>query len=119
VFLIALAVGCACGILSGFGIGGGSLLMVWLTAVLSVPQRTAQGVNLLYFLPTAAAAVLLHAKHQQVQWRAVLPAAVGGCLASFCASYFAVRMHTDVLRTLFAVFLILISLRMFRFRKKP
>ena len=45
-FLGAILAGLVCGVLSGFGIGGGSLLMVWMTAVLSMDQKAAQGVNL-------------------------------------------------------------------------
>ena len=77
--LAAAAAGLVCGVLSGFGIGGGSLLMVWMTAVCAVGQKTAQGINLLYFLPTAAAALIFHAKNRLIDWRAVLPAAAAGC----------------------------------------
>ena len=65
-FLIAIAAGLVCGVLSGFGIGGGSLLMVWMTAVLSMEQKAAQGINLLYFLPTAAAALIFHSTRTTV-----------------------------------------------------
>lgn len=61
-FLGAILAGLVCGVLSGFGIGGGSLLMVWMTAVLSMEQKAAQGVNLLYFLPCAACALIFHIK---------------------------------------------------------
>ena len=50
---MAILIGLACGVLSGFGIGGGSLLMVYLTAWVSMAQTAAQGINLLYFLPTS------------------------------------------------------------------
>ena len=50
-------VGLVCGALSGIGVGGGTLLMVWLTAIGDVAQTEAQGINLLYFLPTALCAV--------------------------------------------------------------
>ena len=46
--------GAISGLLSGLGIGGGTLLMVWMTGVAALPQQTAQGINLLYFLPSAA-----------------------------------------------------------------
>ena len=67
--LIAGAAGAVCGVLSGFGIGGGSLLMVWMTALLGMEQKAAQGINLLYFLPTAAAAILFHAKNRLIVWK--------------------------------------------------
>ena len=58
--LVAGVAGLVCGVFSGLGIGGGTLLMVWMTAVVSLEQQTAQGINLLYFLPTAACALFFH-----------------------------------------------------------
>ena len=46
----AFVVGLLTGVLSGCGIGGGSLLLLWLTLVQDMPQFTAGGINLLYFL---------------------------------------------------------------------
>lgn len=106
----AAAAGLVCGVLSGWGIGGGSLLMVWLTAVLSMDQRAAQSVNLLYFLPTAAAALLLHAKNRMVEWKAVLPAAAAGCATAALAAWLAAGLETELLRRLFGGFLILVGL---------
>lgn len=61
-WLTAFACGLGAGIVSAWGVGGGTLLLVLLTLVLHVEQRTAQGINLLFFLPTAAAALLSHAR---------------------------------------------------------
>ena len=35
-YFIAIAAGLVCGVLSGFGIGGGTLLMVWMSALVSL-----------------------------------------------------------------------------------
>ena len=40
----AALAGAVCGLLSGLGIGGGTLLMVWMTGVAALPQQTAQGI---------------------------------------------------------------------------
>lgn len=61
-WLLAFACGLGAGIVSAWGVGGGTLLLVLLTLVLHVEQRTAQGINLLFFLPTAAAALVSHAR---------------------------------------------------------
>ena len=50
-WVIALLAGGATGILSAFGIGGGSLLLIYLTSFAALDQHQAQGINLLYFLP--------------------------------------------------------------------
>ena len=92
--LAAAAAGLVCGVLSGFGIGGGSLLMVWMTAVLSMEQRAAQGVNLLYFLPCAACALIFHIKNKQIVWRAVWPAALAGSVCAVGGALLAMFMNT-------------------------
>ena len=106
----ACAAGAVCGVLSGFGIGGGSLLMVWMTALLGMEQKAAQGVNLLYFLPTAAAAILFHAKNRLIAWRAVLPAALAGCVTAALGAFIAVGMEMSLLQKLFGGFLLLVGL---------
>ena len=50
--------GAAAGVLSAWGIGGGTLLLLVLTLLLGVEPRTAQGINLLYFLPAAGVGLL-------------------------------------------------------------
>ena len=99
-----------CGVLSGFGIGGGSLLMVWMTAVLSMDQKAAQGVNLLYFLPCAACALIFHIKNRQIVWPAVWPAAAAGAVCAVGGALLAQQADAETLRKLFGGFLILVGL---------
>lgn len=108
--VLAVAAGAVCGVLSGWGIGGGSLLMVWMSAVLSMEQTAAQSINLLYFLPTAAAALILHAKNRVIAWRAVLPAALAGALTAALGAWLAAGIDTALLRRLFGGFLALVGL---------
>ncbi|CAH0542321.1 hypothetical protein [Oscillospiraceae bacterium] len=117
-FLIAVLAGLLCGVLSGFGIGGGSLLMVWLTAAQSMEQRTAQGVNLLYFLPTAVCSLFFHVKNKQIIWRAVLPAALAGCLTAIPGALLASTLDTGLLRKLFGGFLVLVGISEVFFKGK-
>ena len=56
-WILPLIVGAVTGVLSGFGVGGGTLLLVYMTAFAGLDQRLAQGINLLFFLPTAASAL--------------------------------------------------------------
>lgn len=110
-WLIALGAGLFCGIFSGLGIGGGTLLMVWMTAVAGIAQKTAQGINLLYFLPTAACSLIFHIKNRLIRWRIVLPAAIAGSLTAVGAAFLANTMETELLRKLFGGFLIFVGLR--------
>ena len=109
-WVVALLAGLFCGVFSGLGIGGGTLLMVWMTAVVGIAQKTAQGINLLYFLPTAACALIFHIINRLIRWRVVIPAAIIGCLIAAGAAFLANAMDTGLLRKLFGGFLILVGL---------
>ncbi len=116
-WMLALSIGLLTGILSGFGIGGGTILMIYLTALASFPQKIAQGINLLYFIPTAIAALLLHSKNHQLEWKAVLPAALCGCATAAGFSLLAMGMELQLLRRLFGIFLLFTSIS--ELKKKP
>ena len=107
---VALIVGTVLGFLTGLGVGGGSLLMVWMTAVLSMEQKAAQGVNLLYFLPCAACALIFHIKNRQIVWRAVWPAALAGSVCAVGGAMLAQNVDAELLRKLFGGFLVLVGL---------
>lgn len=116
---VAIAAGAACGVLSGFGIGGGSLLMVWMTAVLQMEQRTAQAINLLFFLPTAAASLIFHVKSGQVAWKATVPAALAGLTTAALSAWVATMIDAALLRKFFGVFLLFVGVsEIFRKPKK-
>lgn len=117
-FLFAVAAGLLCGILSGFGVGGGSLLMVWMTAVLSMEQKSAQGINLLYFLPCAVCALIFHIKNRQIVWRAVWPAAAAGSVCAIGGALLAQQLDESLLRRLFGGFLVLVGLSELLFKGK-
>ena len=108
-FAAAAAAGLVCGVLSGFGIGGGSLLMVWMTAVLSMDQTAAQGVNLLYFLPTAGAGLLFHRKAGMLDKQALRQAIPWGVATAALGAWCAAAMDTELLRRPFGVYLLVMG----------
>ena len=80
-WLLPLLAGAAAGILSGFGVGGGTLLLLYLSGFAGLPQAQAQGINLLYFLPAAAASLPAHFKNGYVERSVLLPAIAAGLAA--------------------------------------
>ena len=116
--MMAALAGLVCGLLSGLGIGGGTLLMVWMTAVQGMEQTQAQGINLLYFLPTALCALLLHGKNRLLRWRIILPAALAGSATAALAAWLATGMDMVWLRRGFGGFLLLVGLRELFYRDK-
>ena len=109
--IVNFLVGMATGILSGFGIGGGSLLILYLTTFAGVPQYTAAGINLLYFLFCAPAALISHIRKHLVEKKTALLAIAAGIVTSLAAAYVASLMDLSLLRRIFGVFLLYIGVR--------
>ena len=108
---VILVVGSILGFLTGLGVGGGSLLMVWLTAVLGMNPITARGINLLFFLPGAAAALCFRKRQGLLRPRNVLPAALAGCAAAAVCSKLSTAVDNPFFRTIFGVILIAAGIR--------
>ena len=117
-WLPALLAGAAAGVLSGFGVGGGTLLLLYLTAFAEVEQHLAQGINLVYFLPAAAAALPSHIKNGYVDRSAALPAILTGLATAGLCAWAASGLDTGLLRRCFGGFLLVVGLREL-FRKRP
>lgn len=81
-------------------------------------QQTAQGINLLYFLPSAACALFFHIRNRLIRWDIVLPAALGGCVTAAIAAWIATGLDVSLLRRLFGGFLLLTGLRELFFRQQ-
>ena len=109
-FIINAAAGALTGIITGFGIGGGTLLILYLTLFGGASQLTAQGINLLYFIPTAGSALFAHIKNKLIVWRAVIFAGGAGVAATIIAAIAAGKLDMELLRRFFGGFLILIGI---------
>lgn len=109
--VVGIVVGLITGIISGCGVGGGSLLIVYLTTFTAMDQYTAGGVNLLYFLCCAPTALIAHVRHRRVDTSAVWWCALAGILTSAVAAVVASQMSVALLRRLFGVLLLYIGIR--------
>lgn len=114
--MAAFIAGIITGILSGFGIGGGTLLLIYMTTFAGIPQNLAQGINLVYFLPTAAMALPAHVKNGFIERAVLLPAILTGLIGTAAASWIATGLEVELLHRFFGYFLIYIGISEF-FRK--
>lgn len=117
-WLLALAAGAITGILSGFGVGGGTLLLIYMTTFAGLDQHLAQGINLLYFLPAAAAALPSHIKNGYIDKETASPAIWAGLAGTALGAWVATGLEVTLLRRCFGAYLLFIGLREF-FRKTP
>ena len=105
-WILPFAFALGTGILSAWGVGGGTLLLVCMTLFLGVEHRTAQAINLLFFLPTAGISLFFHRKNGFLDKDAWRQAAVPGTAASLLGALAAVAVDVSLLRRPFGVFLI-------------
>ena len=97
-FPVCVLIGSLLGFLTGMGVGGGSLLILWLTLALGFDQTTARGINLLFFLPASAICCVFRLRQGRLNLRKCLPAIVSGCAAAVLGSLIAASVDTSVLR---------------------
>lgn len=115
VFLASLFAGAA----ASMGIGGGAVLLLFLTVFAGVGQRTAQGINLIFFLPIAVVAVLIHAKSGLIRYKSAAICIVFGLLGVAGGLWLVQAISEEWLAKLFALLLLAMGLRELVSPKKP
>lgn len=110
-FLIPLLISTVLGFLAGMGVGGGSLLLLWLTQVVAIPQEQARILNLLFFLPAAMVATLFRARQKVLQKGVTLPTLAAGCAAAAVFSVLSRSLDLELMKKLLGGLLILTGLR--------
>jgi len=106
------------GYLSGLGIGGGSLLILWLTSVMSVEARAARAINLMFFIVTAAAVSIFRLKKGCLDIRGLIPGVLAGCVSAAVFSWLSVYLDTELLKKLFGGLLIATGIKELLYRPR-
>jgi len=106
------------GIVSGMGIGGGTILIPALIIFTSLNQQQAQSVNLFTFIPIAIVAVITHFKNKNIEIKIWLPLTLTGIVGAIIGSKLAINLPSNLLRKLFGVFLFSMSIYQFFYKEK-
>lgn len=117
-FPIALAVATVLGFLAGLGVGGGSLLILWLTLILHIDQGQARIMNLMFFVPAAIISCLFRWKQGTLSLKKVLPAILAACIMAGVFSYISHHMDMNILKKLFGGLLLITGLREILYKPK-
>ena len=115
---VAVIVGIVLGFLAGLGVGGGTLLILWLTLVLDTDPEIARLINLMFFLAAAGAVSLRRLKKGTLRFRKILPAALAGCAAAAVASLLAQNMDVTLLKKAFGILLLVTGVRELLYRPR-
>ena len=117
-FLLSALVGLLLGYLAGLGVGGGSLLILWLTLALEMDQATARAINLMFFLAAAGAVSFFRWKQGVLQLKKILPTILSGCAAAFLFSLLSRKMDVSLLKKLFGILLLATGIRELLYKPK-
>lgn len=105
-WLIPFLAAAVTGALSSWGVGGGTLLLLVMTLFLGVDQRTAQGINLLFFLPTAVSALVCHWKNGYLDKPTLKAAVPPAVVLALAGAWAATAVDVALLRRPFGVYLL-------------
>lgn len=108
-----IAVGLVAGVLSAaLGVGGGIIYVPALVALFGFAQHAAQGTSLAVIVPTMVVAAVAHGRAGRVHWPTVVPLGIAAIIGGFLGAQVALALDATLLRRLFAVLLVIASLRM-------
>ena len=116
--VVNILVGAAMGYLAALGIGGGTLLILWLTFISGIDSLSARAINLMFFIVSAGVVSLLRWKKGQLNVQSLLPAIIAGCICAAIFSYLSIVLDVDKLKKLFGIILILSGTRELFYRPK-
>jgi len=115
---ITVFVGALLGFLAALGIGGGTLLVLWLTQILGMDPGISKSINLLFFIAAAGSASIIRLRNKVIPWRSILPAIVTGCITAAVFSLIGNRMDTVITRKIFGGLLLITGLKELFYRDK-
>ena len=116
--ILDIIAGIISGILGAMGFGGGGILILYLTMYKDMPQVVSQGINLLFFIPSATLAVVMHIKNKLIDKKAALVYIAYGLVGVAFGYLLLNRLDDKTLRTIFAVMLIAVGAKELLFSKK-
>ena len=115
---ISLIIGVILGFLAGLGVGGGSLLILWLTLIIDTEPGIARAINLMFFLTAAGAVSLFRWRKGSLNIRKLLPAMVAGCVTAALFSWLRVYLHSELMKKLFGILLLFTGVRELFYRPR-
>ncbi len=109
--IIKMFVGLLSGITASMGLGGGFILMIYLTTIAGVDQMDAQGMNILFFLPIALISICMHMKNKLIDRKPLASSIVFGVVGVFFGIGFAFLFQVYWISKLFALLLLIFGIK--------
>lgn len=108
--MLEITFGIIAGIITGLGMGGGTILILLLSLFLGMEQHVAQATNLIFFIPTAIAAIVINGKQKNVNIKLGIEISLYGIIGAILGAIISENLEAQTLRKWFAVFIFMIAL---------
>lgn len=105
-----IIIGLISGIVSGTGMGGGTILIFLLTFLCGLEQHVAQATNLIFFIPTSIVAIIVNIKNKNIDLKLATIISIFGILGAIIGANLSVHTNVDKLRKYFGIFLAIIAI---------
>ncbi|NLJ78910.1 MAG: sulfite exporter TauE/SafE family protein [Tissierellia bacterium] len=103
-------IGLLSGVISGMGIGGGTILIPSLVFFSNLKQQQAQGLNLMVFLPVATVALIVHFREGNIEFQYAKWIISGGIIGAVIGSIIALKINPTSLKKYFGIFLLFVGI---------
>ncbi len=108
--MLEIFIGILSGIISGTGMGGGTILIFLLMYVVGVDQHIAQATNLVFFIPTSIIAIIINLKNKNIALKSAVLVSVFGILGAIIGANISIKIDVNILRKCFGIFLAIIAI---------
>ena len=108
--MLEVGTGIISGIISGTGMGGGTILILVLSMFMGIEQHMAQATNIIYFVPTSITAIFMNIKNKLINWKIAVTIVIIGILGAVIGAKIAINLETSSLKRCFGIFLGIVAI---------
>ena len=108
--MLDILYGIIAGMMTGAALGGGTILILLLTNFSGIEQHIAQGINLVYFIPTSIIAIIVNLKQKKINIKTAFWVSIFGIIGAIFGSRVSIITNSKTLKIFFGIFLLIIAL---------
>ena len=108
--MLNVLIGIVSGIVSGSGMGGGTILILCLSLFMGMEQHMAQATNLVFFIPTSISAILVNLKQKIIRWDVAITICIFGMIGAVIGAIVSSKTGVGQLKKYFGIFLLIIAI---------
>ena len=116
--MIEIFIGMILGALAGLGVGGGTILVLWLTEVIGATPLEARSINLMFFIIVAAFVSIFRIKNGKIDTKKILPGILAGSVTAVLFSWIGNEADPELTKKLFGVLLLITGFRELSYRPR-